>query len=277
MHNPMILRLITCYLVVFISSAFSDQATQQLFDIAAQEEQIYKKIAEDPDYYSEDDIERRIIELLKAYETYLKEKPDDVDALILYAKLLRRTGEDEAAFKIFLRADELSPDIAVVKQQIGTYMAEQGKAKVALLYYQQSVELEPHNAIFHYSLGQLLYQFRDDYLEEDIFSRDALDREMIKAFRTCANLAATNFDFQARLGAAYYDLASPDWKSALLHWNHCSKNFTDPLQGQIIALHKARVLGKLGRHEEARELTDIVTNPALQQSRQQVLDEMVQF
>ena len=273
----MLRRSFSFLLFATVALAQSEHATQRLFDIATKEENIYKKIAEDPDYYSEDDIERRIVELLQAYEAYLKDNPDDVSALILYAKLLRRTGEDEAAFKIFLHADELDPRIAVVKQQIGTYMAEHGNGKVALLYYQQTVELEPDNAIFNYSLGQLLYQFRDDYLEADMFSRDALDRETIKAFGKAAALAPDNFDFQVRLGMAYYDLASPDWRAALLHWNHTAKRFDDPLQTEIITLHKARVLGKLGRRKEARSLADTVKNPALQQSRQQVLDEIAQF
>ncbi|MGB0791988.1 MAG: tetratricopeptide repeat protein [Opitutales bacterium] len=273
----MLRRLSTYLLLSATAYALNEPATQRLFEIAAKEERIYKNIAADPDYYSEADIERRIIELLHAYEAYLKDTPEDVEALILYAKLLRRTGKTADAFQIFLRADELDPEVAVIKQQIGTYMAEQGKGKVALLYYQQAVELEPQNAIYHFSLGQLLFQFCEDFVAAEIYTRDALDREMIKAFTNAADRAPDNFDFQVRLGAAYYDQASPDWQAALVHWDQSRARFKETLQLEIIHLHKARVLGKLGRHEEARALADTVTSPALEKSRQQVVDEAAQF
>ncbi len=99
---------------------------------------------------------------------------------------------------------------------------------------------------------------------------------MLKAFRQAATLAPDNFDFQMRLGEAYYDLSSPDWKRALVHWNKLQQQAANGLQGEILNLHRARVLGKLGRIEEAREATSLVKNPALQKSKQQVLTEIAQ-
>ncbi|MEN8662848.1 MAG: tetratricopeptide repeat protein [Lentimonas sp.] len=272
---------ITCALLFALSCnvslAQSNLATERLLKISQKEESIYKKIAEDPEFYSDSDLQRRIEELLQSYRTYLTNNPDDVNALILYAKLLRRTDQTNQAFAAFLKADELDPKIAVVKQQIGTHLAEKGKGKAALTFYLQAVELEPKTALYHFSLGQLLHQFQSDFLEDEVFTRDALDRETVKAFRKAATLEPGNFDFQMRLGEAYYDQASPDWKAALLHWDQVHKTIPDELRQEIIDLHKSRVLGKLGRTKEAIDLTKTIQQPSLQYSRQKVLDEIAQY
>ena len=252
----------------------SDLASKRLLNIAEKETQIYQKIAENPEFYSEDDLDRRINELVQSYRTYLLDQPDDVSAYILYGKLLRRMEENEQAFLAFLKADELDPEIAVVKQQIGNHLAEEGKGKAALNFYLQAVELEPETAVYHFALGQLIYTFKDEFIKSGVFTQDALEREMLKAFRVAAKLAPKNFDYQMRLGEAYYDLKSPDWKNALLHWKKVRKQASSTLQIEILDLHRARVLGKLGRSEEAQVLLNKILNPALQNSKRQVLEEI---
>jgi tetratricopeptide (TPR) repeat protein len=180
----------------------------------------------------------------------------------------------DEAFNHFLKADEIDPNIAVVKQQIGTYMAEGGKPKAALPFYLRAVELEPKTAIYHFALGQLLHEFRTTYIKEGIFTRDALEREMLKAFKQAVALEPNAFDLEMRLGEAYYDLSSPDWKSALLHWNKMRKEAENQLQADILDLHRARVMGKLGRTGEAITLAQKVQTVGLQRSKQQVLDEI---
>lgn len=254
--------------------AQSNLADNRLADIALKEERIYKKIAEDPEFYSAGDLERHITDLIRAYSAYLMDHPKDANALILYGKLLRRVQKFDEAFSAFLKADEINPNIAVVKQQIGTHLAEAGKPKAALPFYLRAVELEPKTAIYHFALGQLLHEFRGVFIEERIFTRDALEREMINAFKKAVALRPDAFDLRMRLGEAYYDLSSPDWKSALLHWNQMRKETENELQAEILDLHRARVMAKLGRAEQAIELAEKVQTASLQKSKQQVLDEI---
>jgi tetratricopeptide (TPR) repeat protein len=124
-------------------------------------------------------------------------------------------------------------------------------------------------------LGQLIYNFKDEFIKSGVFTQDAIEREMLQAFRKAAKLAPKNFDYQMRLGEAYYDLNSPDWKNALLHWKQVRKQASTALQIEILDLHRARVLGKLGRSDEAQGLLDKILNPALQNSKRQVLEEIV--
>lgn len=276
------LRFLACtYMLSLVSDLSaqpkqSDLDTERLLDISKREQKIYQRLAADPEFYTADDLERHINELIQSYSTYLTENPDDVSALILYGKLLRRVDKNDEAFSAFLQADKLDSKIAVVKQQIGNHMAETGKGKAALTFYLNAIQLDPKVPTYHFALGELLYTFRNQFLEEAIFTRDALDREMLKAFQTSVRLEPDNFDAQMRLGEAYYDLASPDWKAALVHWNKLRKDCPndDTLRRQILDLHKTRVLGKLGRIGEAKELAATIVQPSLQQSKQQVLSEL---
>ncbi len=248
--------------------------SERLLKIAESEEKIYQKIAEDPLYYSDDDLERRITTLAQSYHNYLSDNPNDAEAHILYGKLLRRMNQPNEAFTHFLQADELNPKVPVVKQQIGNHLAEAGEGEAALLYYLQAVELDPEVAIYQYGLAELLYNFGKDYIEKGLYTRDAIDREILKAFKQAAQLDPENLDYQMRVGEAYYDQASPDWKAALLHWNKVRDASQLGIRTQIIDLHRARVMAELGRYEEAKTLAETVDNPALQKSRQQVLDEI---
>ena len=268
--------LYLCLVGIYNVGTGSDLASQRLLSIAEKEAGIYKKIAKDPEFYSDEDLDRRINELLQSYRTYLLDQPRDVSAYILYGKLLRRVDENEQAFNAFLKADELDPTLAVVKQQIGNHLAEEGKGKAALSFFLQAVDLDPDIPLYHFSLGQIIYDFKKEFISSGIFTCDALEREMLKAFAKAAELAPNNFDYQMRLGEAYYDLASPDWKSALIHWNKLRKDATTLIQNEILDLHRARTLGKLGRSNEAKALLVNVRNVALQGSKTQVINEISQ-
>ncbi|ADE54733.1 tetratricopeptide repeat protein [Coraliomargarita akajimensis] len=260
-----------------LSDAKPSFASERLLRIAETEAKIYQKLAENPDFYSDEDLDRRIRELIQSYHTYLSDHPKDPEAFVLYGKLLRRVGRDEEAFNAFLKADALDPRIAVVKQQLGTYLAETGKAESALTFYLLAVELDPKTAIYHYGLGELLLNFGGTYIQNGIYTRDAIDREMMKCFQTAAGLEPDNFSYQMRVGEAYYDIASPDWKAAILHWNQLREQADSAVMEQVIDLHRAKVLGMLGRYDDARILIESVSSPALQMSRQQVLDYINQF
>lgn len=277
---PIFLTACTLCLLALNSLLASSRASQsnfassQLLAIASKEEQIYQRLAEDPEFYSATDLERQLQALIASYKAYLLEQAADVDGWILYGKLLRRVHANDAAFNAFLKADQLDPALAVVKQQIGTHLAESGRGKAALPFYIQATELEPETAIYHFALGQLLDGFKVEFVEQAVFSIDAIDREMLKAFRRAVALEPENINFQMRLGETYYDLDQPDWPAAQRHWDQLNKRIDAPWQRQIIELHRARVLGKLGQIEAAERVLDGIQHPSLQDSRQKVLNQL---
>lgn len=256
----------------------SDLETQRLFRVSQREQKLQQQIAGNPDFFTPEELEQKFGEIAFAYSNYLLDNPDDVEALILYGKLLRQLGEEKRAFDIFLKADELDPNIAVIKQQIGNYLVETGNGKAALTFYLNAIAIDPEIPEYNYALGEILHAFRPELLNDGIYTPDALDREMLKAFRAAAQLAPDNFDMQMRLGESYYDLNNPDWKAALLHWEKLRKATPDynELRCQILDLHSARALVKLGEIREAKLLLDKIDQTMLQKTHDFILKEITQ-
>jgi cytochrome c-type biogenesis protein CcmH/NrfG len=69
---------------------------------------------------------RQAQEIVTAYESYLSHNPEDTSAIILFGKFLRQVGQEEYAVEFFLRADQVNPKLAVVKQQLANYLVEKG-------------------------------------------------------------------------------------------------------------------------------------------------------
>lgn len=257
-----------------VSGQSTDFATERLSKIIEQENALYEILKNDSHSFHESDLERRFGEIKGRYRSFLSDNPEDHLAWILYGKLLRRAGEDEQAFKAFLKADELSPQNAVVKQQIGTYLAETGKGAAALTFYLQAVELEPQESVYHFGLGQLLNEYRTELVEKGIYTNDTVDREMLRAFEKALLLQPKDFDLAMRYGAAFHDLSVPNWEKAIVFWRKLEQNERDATRLQLIWLQQAHAYAKLGQKEIARSHLKKITIPALIESKKQV-DELL--
>lgn len=221
----------------------------------------------------ESDVRPRFEEIGNLYAGILVDNPDEVMPLILYGKLLRRLGERENAQALFMRANSLDPSLAVVKQQLGNYYAEEERPGVALALYLEAIALAPEEAVYYYGLGELLFTFREDFLAEpEAFTRRSLDSQMLEAFRQAVNLAPENHDFQMRYGEAFLDLEQPDWLSALAHWENFQQRARPGAEADAVRLHRARALLALGRTIEAQAQARAVKTEALLATRDRILE-----
>jgi tetratricopeptide (TPR) repeat protein len=251
-------------------SGTSDE--QRLLHLTLQKQRLFEMFAEGVDAFTEQQLVDRLHKLSEAFAEYAADFPNDVMGLILWARLLQVMEKDEAAMQLFLKADALDPEIAVVKQQIGNHLAETGEGINALSYLFRAVELEPMEAVYHYQLGELLHHFRDTYIDKGILTRANLDAAMQRAFRQAALLQTDEFDLQMRYGESYYDVESPDWERALNHWQALEVATTEVFREQIIALHLARVLLELNRPKEALKALEDIHHTALRASRDFLLE-----
>ena len=60
--------------------------------------------------------------------------------------MLWKISMRKQAVAILLKANQLDPDIPLVKNELGNYLAEEGKPLEALNYYLSAVKLEPEGA-----------------------------------------------------------------------------------------------------------------------------------
>lgn len=206
---------------------------------------------------------------------YLAEFPDDVDALVLNGKFLRATGDDELSYKQFSRADTLSPNLPVVKQQLANYEAEHGLAKHAYDNMRAAVSLAPENSVYRLQLAQLILVFREELIARHGFSQDALDAELAQSYARAAELEPENGEIRKKYALSFYDLGRADWNEALRQWNIVLEKFSPlNIDKQTALANKARVLVELGRDADAREILKKVDAPALQADKRKLLEIM---
>lgn len=223
------------------------------------------------------DIQRQFHGVAAAYRDLLAYNPESLETHLLYGKLLSRYGDREGARDQFLAAARINPQVAVIHQQLATYYAEEADHTRALAFMLNAVELEPQTAAYHFGLGQLLFAFREAFVEEGIYSRPQLETEMLNAFRNAATLEPREIALQFRYGEAFYDLLETDWATALEHWLALEANLPlDPLQQDALHLHAARCLIGLQRPGEARQRLRRVVSPTLQASAEELLDRIRQ-
>ncbi|HEX7631294.1 MAG TPA: hypothetical protein VF388_04105 [Lacunisphaera sp.] len=212
--------------------------------------------------------------VINSYDVLIQKSPDFAPAYVAYGMLLGQVGMTKEAVGILLKANKLDADIPVVKNEIGRFLAEDGKLVEALPWIMAAIDLEPKQPLYHYHLGKLLAEGRDEFIKTGQFTRPALDKAMLQAFLRAAELEPTNFAYAYRAAEAYYDLETPQWDAALAAWRKLDAGVETPLEHQTLWLHEANVLIKQGKPAEARALTDKVTELTLAKQKQTLLDSL---
>lgn len=224
-----------------------------------------------------EDLRFRARNIVQEYESLIAEAPDQLLPYILYGKFLNRIGQEEQAARMFLKADAIDPNVAVVKQQLGNYLAESGKFEEAMGFFIQAIYISPNTALYHYQLAELFSTYKKNFINEKVLFRDVLENEMMQAFSDADRLEPGNVDFKMRYAESIYDLKNPDWQLALQLWDELQDMGHTSLHKEAVNLHRARVLSKLGRLKEARDLAQSVDDPVLEFSRNQLLEELEQL
>ena len=249
-----------------VSLSLLEQRLLRVIDL----EEHLERVSAEPDA-DVNDVQRRFQEVAAEYHGIIVRNPEDLDARLLYAKLLSRYGDRETAWEHFLVAAKLAEkeglQIAVIHQELSTYYAEEGDHTRAIAYALNAIDIEPAVAAYHFGLGQVLAGFKPEFTADGIYSSARIDEMMLRAFATARDLDPANLDLQFRYGEAFYDVEYPDWESALAHWQSLADQpGLSPFQPDAIRLQQARCLLGLGRTDEARQLAQSVQSPELRDS-----------
>ncbi len=216
--------------------------------------------------------ERRLNEIAKRYERFLVQNPRDLEAVILYGKFLRLVDSRDNADSVFRRADALDPNVAVVKNQLGLYAAEEGKFAAAFSLLERAVELAPEIAEYRYHLGEFLATYKPYLIEKKIIARIAADEKMQDAFRRAAELKPDEAGYKWRYAESFFDCSEKDWTAALAAWDALAGTAGTRAEREVLGLYRARVLIELERFAEAQKLIESSTLPKLQKTRERLND-----
>ncbi|MEN9842073.1 MAG: hypothetical protein RL376_1873 [Verrucomicrobiota bacterium] len=241
------------------------EAVQALRELVAAQKAVLAEArkADDPDVL--EDQRPRLQKVVDGYEDLLKLHPDFAAVWASYGLLLCDPLLDErrAALAVLLKANQLDPELPVVKNQIGVLLAEQGRAVDAFNYFLAASDLAPKEPLYHFQIGLVLDEARDAFLKTRAWKRADLDKSMINAFTRAVELAPGRVDFAYRAAEAYYDLAEPRWEDAYRAWTRLEEQLEGRIETQTVRLHRARVLWKQGLAGAAQELLDTVDEPKL--------------
>jgi tetratricopeptide (TPR) repeat protein len=229
---------------------------------------------EDTPNFDEQNLRAKMQDLVFAYEDYLKKYPDLAAGFAAYGVLLGKIDMRRQSSAMLLKANQLDPNLPVVKNQLGNYLAEEGKPLEAVNYFLSAIKLDPDEPLYHYQLGTLLTEARDDFLKSGEWQRPALDRAMREAFRRAAELAPNRIEFTYRYGESFYDLATPDWDEALKVWGALEERLKPGLEQETVRLHAANILIKQGKFDLARALLVTVTAAPLAQQKEKLVAQL---
>lgn len=249
-------------------------AEKTLKEIVARQRDILGRAEKEGDHVDVAALRGDLQAVLNSYDVLIQKSPDFAPAYVAYGMLLGQVGMTKHAVGILLKANKLDAEIPVVKNEIGRYLAEDGKLVEALPWITAAIDLEPKQPLYHYHLGKLLAEGRDEIIKTGQFTRPALDKAMLQAFQRAAELAPGNFGYAYRAAEAYYDLETPQWDDALAAWRKLDAGVETPLEHQTLRLHQANVLIKQGKVTEARALLDTVTEMTLAKQKQTLLDSL---
>ena len=246
-------------------------AERGLKRITEHQRDLFAEAAKRGDQLDEASFREQVQSLVHDYELLLRDNPKSAAGFAAYGYLLGKVGMRKEASAILLKANQLDPDIPLVKNQLGNYLAEEGKPRDALNYFLAAIKLAPNEPLYHYQLGTLLAEARDTFLKSGEWTRAALDQSMSKAFQRAAELAPDRFEFCYRYAESFYDLDNPDWDAALKAWAALEEKAPTPVERQMMRLHAANILFKTGKAVHARALLETVDEPSLQGQKQKLV------
>jgi len=267
-------RLLAVLAVLAVSSARAEEtaapavpetmAERKLKEIAEHQRVLFADAAAQGKELDEAEFKSQVEQLTREYESLLRDNPKFAAGYASYGYMLWKISLRKQAVAILLKANQLDPDIPLVKNELGNYLAEEGKPLEALNYYLSAVKLDSKEPLYHYQIGTLLYEARDEFLKSGEWSRAAIDHSMQEAFKNACLMAPDRIEFAYRYAESFYDMQEPDWGAALKAWQDLESHAASDIERQTMRLHQANVLLNMGKPDLARKTLDSVTDPALQ-------------
>ena len=246
-------------------------AERGLKRIVERQRELFAEAAKQGDKLDQEGFRTQVQSVVHDYEMLLNENPKFAAGYAAYGYLLGKVDMRKEAAVMLLKANRLDGDIPLVKNQLGNFLAEDGKPLEAAQYFLSAIKLSPSEPLYHYQLGTLLAEARDDFLKSGEWSRAALERAMHQAFKRAAELAPERFEFAYRYAESFYDLEAPDWNEAVKLWSDLEEKAPTAIERQTMRLHAANILFKLGQPDHARALLANVDEPSLQAQKQKLV------
>jgi len=249
-------------------------AEMRLKELVETQKKLFAKAEAAGDAFSPDDLQASLQQLCQQYDVLLNDHKEFAPTYVAYGLLLGKAGMRKQSVAMLLRANQLDRDLPLVKNQLGNFLVEDGRPLEAINYYLAAIKLAPDEPLYHFQIGLLLNEARDDFLKSNDWNRAKVDETMHDAFERATTLAPDDWRYAYHYGLSFYELQTSEWEAALQFWESFEKRLKPGVEQQVCQLHQAKVLGELRRFDEADKQLDAVTEPALAEQKKKVAREL---
>jgi tetratricopeptide (TPR) repeat protein len=249
-------------------------AAYLLKDLNEREQSAYKRYEKALATEDVHSIETELQSIVDGYEALISAAPNYAAAFISYGMMLHRIGERIPSNAMLIRADQIDPYHAIVKNQLGNYQAEEGNYPEAMAFYQMAVDLRPDEPLYHYQLGNLLFSYRKFFIDDKLFLPEGIDLEIQNRFRKAAMLAPAHLPYRLRYAQSFFDIATPNWEAALEEWQQLVNFVESPEEKQMMQLYMAKTRFEMGHHTAARKIINGIDDPSLAHSKDILLKQI---
>ena len=249
-------------------------AAYLLKDLNEREQSAYKRYEKALVTEDVHSIETELQSIVDGYEALISAAPNYVAAFISYGMMLHRVGERIPSNAMLIRADQIDPYHAIVKNQLGNYQAEEGNYPEAMGFYQMAIDLRPDEPLYHYQLGNLLFSYKNFFIDDKLFLPDGIDLEIQNRFRKAAMLAPAHLPYRIRYAQSFFDIARPNWEAALEEWQQLVNFVESPEEKQMMQLYMAKTRFEMGHHTAAQKIIKGIDEPSLEHSKDILLKQI---
>jgi len=249
-------------------------AESKLKELVGRQKAILAEAEKAGDKVDEENVRVQLQQVCNEYDILIRNNPRFAPAYVAYGLLLGKVDNRKESVSLLLKANALDKNLPVVKNQLGNYLAEEGQPIEAMNYYLSAIQLEPKEPLYHFQLGTLLTEARDDFLKTGQWTRAQLDKTMQDAFLQAMQCAPNDWRYAYRYGLSFYDLEIAEWEAALQFWQDFEKKLKPGVEQQTCRLHQAKVLIAQKHFDEARIMLATVSEPALAKEKEKLVAEL---
>jgi tetratricopeptide (TPR) repeat protein len=209
-------------------------------------------------------IEKRLGEIRKAYDNFLRRNPKHARARLAYGSFLNDIQDEENAVIQWEKARELDPSNPAAWNNLANQYGHRGPIKKAFEYYEKAIALDPEEPVYLQNLATTTYLFRVDAKEfYKITEQQVFDRSL-DLYRRALKLDPTNFPLATDYAQTYYGIKPLRVDEALAAWDTALQVANDDFERQGIYVHLARIHISGERFEGAREYLGKITDERYQ-------------
>jgi cytochrome c-type biogenesis protein CcmH/NrfG len=201
------------------------------------------------------------------YYQLVRDHPQSVPAQNALAAFLWQTGKPQPAVEHWHIAQGLEPANAETANSLGGAYLRLDRVSDAAEQFLIAIHSDTVNPLYHFNLANVEFVLRGDLTAAwKIDSAELLQRALLE-FREASRLAPMNLEYARAYAETFYGMPSPDWKEALVAWQHYLELSTDR---NFAYLQLARVSLKRQKKAEALSFLAKISDSSFSQIKEKL-------